>query len=118
MSDIFVGIAYSLAGCGLLVLCIGIITSVREWLFLRSAIVTTGTITDRREGINPEGGRLYIYDILFKTRSDDDPRPDRLYYLRLYSPALRPALPFYQHKPGLDLAQFVWTRFDKKAKIA
>lgn len=72
MSDIFVGIAYSLAGCGLLVLCIGIITSLREWLFLRSAIVTTGTITDRREGVNPEGGRLYIYDILFKTPSDDE----------------------------------------------
>ncbi len=72
MSDMFIGIAYSLAGCGLLVLCIGIVTALREWFFLRSAIVTTGTITDRREGVNPEGGRLYIYDILFKTRSDDE----------------------------------------------
>jgi hypothetical protein len=74
MSDIFVGIAYSLAGCGLLVLFIGIITSIREWFFLRSAVVATGTITDRREGVNPEGGRLYIYDILFKTHADDEQR--------------------------------------------
>ncbi len=72
MSDIFIGIAYSLAGCGLLVLCIGIFTSIREWLFLRSAAVATGTITDRREGVNPEVGRLYVYDILFKTPSDDE----------------------------------------------
>lgn len=72
MSDIFIGIAYSLAGCGLLILCIGIFTSLREWLFLKSAVVATGTITDRREGVNPEVGRLYIYDILFKTPSDDE----------------------------------------------
>ena len=72
MSDIFIGMAYSLAGCGLLILCIGIITSIREWLFLKSAVVTTGTVTGRRDGVNPEVGRLYIYDILFKTRSNDE----------------------------------------------
>ncbi len=72
MSDIFIGIAYSLAGCGLLLLCIGITTSMREWLFLKKAIVTTGTVAERHEGLNPEGGKLYIYDILFKTRSDEE----------------------------------------------
>lgn len=72
MSDIFIGIAFSLAGCGLLLLFIGMTTSIREWLFLKNAIVTTGTIVERHEGLNPEGGKLYIYDILFKTRSDDE----------------------------------------------
>ena len=72
MSDIYIGIAFSLAGCGLLLLFVGMTTSIREWLFLKNAIVTTGTIIDRREGLNPEGGKLYIYDILFKTLSDDE----------------------------------------------
>jgi hypothetical protein len=72
MSDVFIGIAYSLAGCGLLLLFIGMTTSIREWLFLKNAVVTTGTIVERHEGLNPEGGQLYIYDILFKTTSDDE----------------------------------------------
>ena len=99
MSDIFVGIAYSLAGCGLLVLCIGIITSIREWFFLRSAIVATGTITDRREGVNPEGGRLYIYDILFKTRSDNEQKIS-LKNRQEWEPGKEVSISYQPAKPG------------------
>jgi hypothetical protein len=83
VSDIFVGIASSLAGCGLLLLLIGTTTSLREWLFLKRAIVTTGTIIERHEGFNPQGGKLYMYDILFKTRSDHEQKVSLDHYHEL-----------------------------------
>lgn len=103
MSDIFIGIAYSLAGCGLLILFIGIFTSIREWLFLRSAVVATGTITGRREGINPEGGRLYIYDVLFKTRSDDEQKVS-LKHRQEWEPGKEVSISYQPQKP--DKAMF------------
>ncbi|GAC1376488.1 MAG: hypothetical protein NVSMB44_45350 [Ktedonobacteraceae bacterium] len=98
MSDVFIGISYSLAACGVLVLCIGAITFLREWLFLRNAIVTTGTITERRPGLNPEGGKIYIYDILFKTRSDEEQKIS-LKHRQEWEPGAEVSIGYRAHKP-------------------
>ena len=103
MSDIFIGMAYLFAGCGLLILCLGIFTSLREWLFLRNAVVTTGTITDRREGVNPEVGRLYIYDILFKTPSEDE-RKVSLKHRQEWELGKEVSISYHPQKP--DMAMF------------
>ncbi len=72
MIDMFTGLAYSIAGCGLLALCIGLLTSLREWWFLRNAIVTTGTIVTSTENEHPETGTFYEYAIRFKTRTEQE----------------------------------------------